>query len=66
MIKIIKTLIKWYDNLAKWFQNKWGIDINEKWIEDKDTVGDEFTSLGQAIVIILIVVIYFIIKWMFF
>ena len=66
MIKIIQTLIKWYDNLAKWFQNKWGIDINEKWIEEKDTVGDEFTSLGQAIVIILIVVIYFIIEWMFF
>ena len=66
MIKIIQTLIKWYDNLAKWFKNKWGIDINEKWIEEKDTVEDEFTSLGQAIVIILIVVIYFIIEWMFF
>ena len=66
MIKIIQTLVKWYDNLAKWFQNKWGIDINEKWIEEKDTVEDEFTSLGQAIVITLIVVIYFIIKWMFF
>ena len=66
MIKIIQTLIKWYDNLAKWFQNKWGIDINEKWMEEKDTVEDEFTSLGQAIVIILIVVIIFIIEWMFF
>ena len=66
MIKIIQTLVKWYDNLAKWFQNKWGIDINEKLVEEKDTVEDEFTSLGQAIVITLIVVIYFIIKWMFF
>ena len=66
MIKIIQKLIKWYDNLAKWFQNKWGIDINEEWIEERDTVEDEFTSLGQAIVIILIVVIYFIIEWMFF
>ena len=66
MIKIIKTLIKWYDNLAKWFQNKWGIDIDEDWIEDKDTVEDAFTSLGEAIVMILIVVMYFIIEWMFF
>ena len=66
MIKIIQTLVKWYDNLAKWFQNKLGIDINEKLVEEKDTVEDEFTSLGQAIVITLIVVIYFIIKWMFF
>ena len=62
MIKIIKTLIKWYDNLAKWFQNKWGIDINESWGESVD---DSFGSLGEAIVITSIVVIVFIIIWLF-
>lgn len=63
MIKLIKTLINWYNNLAKWFQNKWGIDINESWGESVD---DGFESIGEAIVIISLVVIIVILKWLFF
>ena len=67
MLKLLYEIIKWYKNtFVKWFKDKLGIDVTEKLNEGKDSFGDEFETAGEFIIIVSVVVIYSLIKWLFF